>query len=1075
MSRPPVSLAKTTRPSFAGVLPRERLFARLDRARAHRAIWITGPPGSGKTTLAASYLERRKLRSIWYQLDEGDGDVASFFYYLELAAAEHVKGKPQRLPKLTPEYQAGAAAFARRYAQALFQSLGRSFAVVLDGYHEVPAQSPLHELAREALAEVPAGGCVIITSRGDPPPAMARLRVSQAMEVISWDELRLTREESDALVAGRGRKLAAPALAELHERTQGWPAGLVLLLARSPGEGAPDASADFAAPQLVFDYLAGEILDKTDARIRELLLATAYLPKMTGDMARALTGREDAAATLAEVYRNNYFTTLTQASPEAVYQCHPLLREFLLSRVRESLPKEARLALQRRSAELLEAAGSLAEAAQLLRGIDDWERLVGLVTRHAPDMVDRGMGETLARWVDALPQEVQRAHPWTLYWLAVARTPVSPREGRLLFEQAFELFGRQPGTDVKGLALACSGAMDAILYELDDFSLLDRWIAVMSRLLADHPQLAAGPLEARLVCSLFASMVLRQPHHPDLVAWVERAYRASRAHPDANLRMSVEPRVAISILWAGHYPKAWEVIEGMRRLVQAHEVSPFARTMLKLVEAMYFMHLAQPERCFQAVQEGLEIERSAGAHVHTAQLLSYGAGGALMAGDPDAAEGFLGQIAALPRGMARFDQCLFHLFSTWHALWRQDLLRAYQQQKLALTMAREVGCPYFEALCHVASAHVLYESGEERNGFSQFQRLYEIARRINNHLLEFTGLMGFASVVLERGRRPRAGSWALRRALEVGKPRSFTAFMLWRPDPLARLCSHALEAGLEPHYMAEIIRARGLKFDASRSALADWPWPFRVATLGRFRLLKGDAEVTFSGKGQRRPLELLKALIAFGGRQVSEERLAEALWPRIDGDSAHRSFTTTLHRLRKLLGEDRALVLAEGKLTLDGRYVWVDTWAFEQASARIDEWLRGRKGEAEPERLAAAADRLLALYPGPFLADETEAPWSLALRERLRSRFVRVVADVGRHWHEHRAPERALALYERALEADDQSESFYRHLMLSYAELGRRAEAAEVYSRCRKTLAARLGVEPSPETRAIYESLLQRA
>jgi DNA-binding SARP family transcriptional activator len=328
--------------------------------------------------------------------------------------------------------------------------------------------------------------------------------------------------------------------------------------------------------------------------------------------------------------------------------------------------------------------------------------------------------------------------------------------------------------------------------------------------------------------------------------------------------------------------------------------------------------------------------------------------------------------------------------------------------------------------------------------------------------------------VLERGRRPRAGSWALRRALEVGKPRSFTAFMLWRPEPLARLCSHALEAGIEPHYVAEIIRARGLRFDASRSALADWPWPFRVYALGRFRLLKGDAEVTFTGKGQRRPLELLKALIAYGGRQVSEERLAEALWPRIDGDSAHRSFTTTLHRLRKLLGEDRALTLAEGKLTLDGRYVWVDTWAFEQATARIDEGLRGRREQAEPGELAGAADKVLALYSGAFLADEADASWSLALRERLRSRFVRVVADVGRHWQQHGEPERALALYERALEADDQSESIYRHLMLCHAELGRRAEAAEAYSRCRKTLAARLGVEPSPETRAIYESLLHR-
>ncbi len=103
MSSRSVSLAKTTRPSIAGVLPRDRLFTMLD-ATPKSVIWVTGPPGCGKTTLVASYLERRKQRSLWYQVDEGDADVASFLYYLGLAAIE-LRRKPNlRLPQLTPEY-----------------------------------------------------------------------------------------------------------------------------------------------------------------------------------------------------------------------------------------------------------------------------------------------------------------------------------------------------------------------------------------------------------------------------------------------------------------------------------------------------------------------------------------------------------------------------------------------------------------------------------------------------------------------------------------------------------------------------------------------------------------------------------------------------------------------------------------------------------------------------------------------------------------------------------------------------------------------------------------------------------
>jgi len=1065
-----VSLAKTTRPSFAGILPRERLFARLDAARANRVIWLTGPPGSGKTSLIATYLERRKPRALWYQLDESDTDAASFFYHLDLAIGEQPKGKGAPLPRLTPEYQSGLPAFVKRYAEAAFQRLGKEFLVVFDGYQDIPDQSQFHELMRDGLAVVPPGGCVVIISRADPPPVMARLRVSQGMTVVGWDDLRLTREESDAIAAGRGHALGDAALAGLYERTQGWAAGLILLLEHAAGQDALETPADFHAPQIVFDYLAGEIFQKADERTRALLIRTAYLPRMTADMARALAGEEDAGTRLAEMHRNNYFVMRMQASPQAIYQIHPLLHEFLLSQARESLPPAEREVLQRRSAALLEGEGQLVEAAALLRESGDWDELVGLIGRHGEEMANRAMGLTLRRWVEALPRSVLERHPWATYWLAASVTPVSPREGRILYERAYELFSRQDAPDVRGLALAASGAMDAVLYELDDFSLLDRWIELLERLLREHPEIATGGLEARLTSSLFTSMVMRQPHHPDLTHWAERAYRASLAQPEPGLRMSVEPRVAISILWAGHYPKAREVIDGMRSIVASPEVSAFARTMLKLVEAMYYMHTADLDRCLAAVREGREIERAAGAHVHTGQLLAYAAGGALMVGDLATAGSYLAELDALPGDKARFDQCLHSLFSTWHALASGDKLAAYRHQYRALRLAIEVGSPYFEALCRLASAQVFFESGEERNAMSHLQRLYDIAREIDNPLLEFTGLMGFACAMPERDGRPRTGSWAMRRALEIGKPRGFAAFMLWLPEPLARLCSQALEAGIEPRYVAEIIRARRLKLDAARHPLADWPWPFRVHTLGRFRLEKGGREVTFTGKGQRKPLELLKALVASGGRQVSDASLAEAVWPRIEGDSAHRSFTTNLHRLRKLFGEDRALPLAEGKLSLDGCLVWVDTWAFEQATNQVEQMLRAAR--AAPERLAALGDRVLALYAGSFLAQEPEAPWLLATRDRLRARFVRTVSALCRHWEQAGEAEHALATYERALEADDLAESFYRGLMQCHAALGRRAEAVEVFSRCRKTLAARLAVEPAPETRAIYERLV---
>src|SRR5215467_5495651 len=127
-------LAKTTRPTLATTVARPRLFHRLDRARRRPVTWVWGRPGAGKTTLVASYLRARKVRSLWYQLDEGDADVATFFYYLGLAAPR----RRRPLPLLTSPFRPGLSLFARHYFRELFGRLPARFTAVFDNYQAVP-------------------------------------------------------------------------------------------------------------------------------------------------------------------------------------------------------------------------------------------------------------------------------------------------------------------------------------------------------------------------------------------------------------------------------------------------------------------------------------------------------------------------------------------------------------------------------------------------------------------------------------------------------------------------------------------------------------------------------------------------------------------------------------------------------------------------------------------------------------------------------------------------------------------------------------------------------------------------
>lgn len=226
-------IAKLTRPDVLGLSQRGRLFALLEAGSRKPVTWVSGPAGSGKTSLVSSYLDARALPCLWYRLDAGDADVATFFYYLGLAARRLAPRAARPLPLLTPEYLQGVGTFTRRYFEALCQNVGRPFALALDDYQEVPEGSGFHEVLREGLYAVPDGVRVLVMSRGAPPPALARLQASSGVCHVGWQDLRFTPDEVMALVAAReGRRLCQASLTALFQRTEGWAAGVVLLLAR---------------------------------------------------------------------------------------------------------------------------------------------------------------------------------------------------------------------------------------------------------------------------------------------------------------------------------------------------------------------------------------------------------------------------------------------------------------------------------------------------------------------------------------------------------------------------------------------------------------------------------------------------------------------------------------------------------------------------------------------------------------------------------------------------------------------------------------------------------------------------
>ena len=254
----------------------------------------------------------------------------------------------------------------------------------------------------------------------------------------------------------------------------------------------------------------------------------------------------------------------------------------------------------------------------------------------------------------------------------------------------------------------------------------------------------------------------------------------------------------------------------------------------------------------------------------------------------------------------------------------------------------------------------------------------------------------------------------------------------------------------------------GVKAALAKQVVA--PTPLKIYTLGQFALLHDGKPLTLSRKLQKRPLDLLKLLIASGANGVETSALIETLWPDAEGDAAQASFDSTLYRLRKLIGVEGVISLSEGKLSVDNEKCWLDVSEFQRLLERIDR-------ATDLSEVEIFAKDLLRLYAGHFLEKESQESWAISARDKIKEKFVRAVAHLGVQLENGQQWPQAIAVYSRALELDNLAEGLYRRLMICHRENGEPAEGLNVYRRCRDMLSIVLGVKPSPETEAIRSTL----
>jgi ATP/maltotriose-dependent transcriptional regulator MalT/DNA-binding SARP family transcriptional activator len=1060
-----VGLAKLTRPRLFRVLDRERLFRQLDSARARPSVWIAGPPGAGKTSLAASYLKARRLTGVWYDVDGGDADPVSFFHYLSRAAPKPRGKRAPPLLTLVPEYLADLPNFTRRYFRAFFSRLPATAVVVFDNCHEVPAGAPFHEILRDALAEAREGGTLVMISRGDPPATLARAEANRLLGRIGGDDLRLTPNEIRGIVLSE-RAVDEPTLKLLQNRSGGWAAGLVLMLEHFKTTGIAEAALPGETLEGAFSYFAGQVFDRVDAPTRTLLLQTAFLPRVTAAAAEMLTGDQDAGSLLEGLFRQRLFTD-KHASEEVSYQFHALFAEFLRNRAGALFSHDELRRLRADSAKLLEKANESAAALKLWVDNEDWDAATALILKQARGLVGDGRWLTLKAWIALLPRTQVVKTPQLTAWFGSALILVDPPTARSALTQAFGAL--DAAGDERGRLFCATGIIETHNIDQSGLEDLDRWIRVL------EPAAAAGVRSdaerLRVHTAFMIAAMLRQPGHPQLPSSVN----AVRAAVSQEMPLLAKADAATQLLqyfsFTNDLRSARALVSDVAPFFHRSDLPPFRRAGWLVFFSYYAALVGEYEAGLEGLDRLRTIVQDFGMTWFRFFDLFFRALLQLLGPDPQGAASLVQQLGTRLNSTRAVEAAQYQLARVllYQALGEPSL--AIYHGDLCLDAVRRTASPFFGILFPTVVASAFVEAGRHERALELLREAQSLAAGTVHAHHEPLILMVEAYARLAANEKDRARG-LLAQALARGRTEQSASSFRWLVVGFRRLLGVALVDAIEPDYARALISEFAVT--AESPDIEQWPWPIRIRTLGGFALLVDGAPLRSPRKTQKKPLELLKAVIARGEQAVSASQLTESLWPDADGDTAANALEVTLRRLRKLLGRDEAILLADGRVSLNAGCCWLDTWAFERAQNRIGALAAGARSVTDAE-LEESDARLMTLYRGHFLAGDEEKPWLLGCRQRLASRMFRGVMALGELWEARGAPERAELTYRRGVELDPASESLYRRLIALQSRRGHYAEALETYQRCRKMLAATLRVEPSAETQALYRRILEKS
>lgn len=1047
---PPHLQAKFLPPRPRQALSRPRLHALLSDAAPARALWLQGQAGAGKSTLAAAWAADSGRPLAWFRVDATDLDIGAACEALARLLATRTRRRlPPTMLQAPPRGDDQALQVHARHFFRAFHALCGPLVLVFDDVHTAPSAG-FQALMQAALDEAPATSTLLMTSRHPPQGVLLDAVARGDLWVMDGQALNFTADEAQALLAPR---IGAEQAQHLHARTGGWAAGLTLFAARP---SSPDE-----AEQLVASFFSQRVLGVLDAPQRQLLAAVSLVPEVDDATLQALGLGADAADQLDRLSQQLGFVQRLRPGRRC-WRLHDLLTESVQAHWPEvGSPAWRQATLQAAAAVRAQQGHLQAALAFLMRaGLADLAQHTW--REHAPALLRRGRAQELQRAFAELDPARAGTDATALTQRGLAAWLAQDADTADWLDRAWAAQdgARLPAASAARL-LTASAALNAQFSGWRSYVGREEWLR---RFLAAWPWRdgltdADEGLRADK-CALLVFVTHRMATLPEaerqaLIDRVLDTLAQRRASMPAPELQALDPNVAVSassslVEWCNYrgdrtllarvadLTLPWLAAPGLAGAAHASWWITYGWVSARLVLGRSEMPEGEA-----AVERGVALAQACGAPDVTFYGLTNLVAAALSRHDLPLAQARLQQMqdtAAQRTGAPEqpTQQATMHVLAARVLTLRGDAATALVRMNRALELARASEFPVSEMwVYHLSHVQVLTALGREDEAAALAEHQAQSYEGMRRDQLLAVGRLARCAKAWREGRAPDAGD--VQACAQIAARHSWHAVGNFLHDRVAQLAAAALAQGVERDFVLQMIRQRRLQ--APDPDAADWPWPLRVHALGRFEVLSDGQALDFGARPQKKPLDLLRLLVARGPAPLDTATVSDALWPDAEGDRAKASLDMAVLRLRKLLGHDDALRLDNAHLGLNRQWVWVDSWAWAA-------------GQPLP-------------YAGPLFGHAPpELPWA-AQRESLHLQFLRRCHAQGGLLEQAGEAGEALALYETALQQDPLDEALHRGVIRCHLALGEPAAAQRAFARCKRQLQDGLGIAPAPATLAL--------